>query len=330
MKGYQDSNILYVFDATPGEIPYVSNNVTIIYVQQEQLAAWKTANSSYASLMQPYNYKMMVVNKLPYSGHTDDDIVFPTHNITVSSGADYITVASTAQYTSTVTITPKAGYTTANVNVAAGDVQVTAGAESWTFTMPDADVTVAASIDTHTITLTGDTTYVSAPATSYAGQTVTITPADLSNFNDITLTADGIEITKNDGDWTFTMPDANVSVAVAYVEPQPVFTQYADYDSTTKTITLAFDTNSTQIPVANLTADYITECTNAMSVFNDNPNVTVNGVVASASADASAIVININSTYIMLNHSGFNDNIPERGGDASQVVYEIVVTPNNL
>lgn len=77
MKGYTLNNTMYVFPQTVGAIPYVGESVTSIMVQQEDLAAWKTANSDYASIMKAYNYNMMTVQKKVWADHLDDDIVVP-------------------------------------------------------------------------------------------------------------------------------------------------------------------------------------------------------------------------------------------------------------
>lgn len=77
MKGYTLNNTMYVFPQTVGAIPYVGESVTSIMVQQEDLAAWKTANSDYASIMKAYNYNMMTVQKKVWADHLDDDIVSP-------------------------------------------------------------------------------------------------------------------------------------------------------------------------------------------------------------------------------------------------------------
>lgn len=66
------------------------------------------------------------------------------------------------------------------------------------------------------ITYSGDTTHVTGPSTSEAGATITITPTTQDEFSDITLTSSDASITKNAENWTFTMPEADVAIAVAY------------------------------------------------------------------------------------------------------------------
>lgn len=92
MKGYTLNNTMYVFPQTVGAIPYVGESVTSIMVQQEDLAAWKTANSDYASIMKAYNYNMMTVQKKVWADHLDDDIVVPEppvtlYTVSLTSGA---------------------------------------------------------------------------------------------------------------------------------------------------------------------------------------------------------------------------------------------------
>ena len=97
MKGYTKDNVLYVFPQEVGQIPYVDSAVTAIMIQQEDLAAWKEANSDYASIMKAYNYNVMTVQKKVWADHLDDDIEIPlvspelawsAESATVTIGAD--------------------------------------------------------------------------------------------------------------------------------------------------------------------------------------------------------------------------------------------------
>ena len=74
MKGYQINNKLYVFPQEAGELPTIDSEVAVIYVQHEDLAAFKTANEAYADKMVGYNYNTMTVKAKEWAGHTDDDI----------------------------------------------------------------------------------------------------------------------------------------------------------------------------------------------------------------------------------------------------------------
>ena len=75
MKGYKLDNTLYIFDATQAAIPVSVVDVDVIYVQQELLAAYVSANSDVASKIKPYNYKVMAVNKLPWADYINEDIL---------------------------------------------------------------------------------------------------------------------------------------------------------------------------------------------------------------------------------------------------------------
>ena len=74
MKGYKLDKTLYIFDATPDAIPVSVDDVDVIYVQQELLAAYVNANQDAASKIKPYNYKLIAVNKLPWADYVDNDL----------------------------------------------------------------------------------------------------------------------------------------------------------------------------------------------------------------------------------------------------------------
>ena len=74
MKGYKLDRTLYIFDATPDAIPVSVDDVDVIYVQQELLAAYVNANQDAASKIKPYNYKLIAVKKLPWADYIDNDL----------------------------------------------------------------------------------------------------------------------------------------------------------------------------------------------------------------------------------------------------------------
>lgn len=92
MKGYTKDNVLYVFPQEVGQIPYVDSAVTAIMIQQEDLAAWKEANSDYASIMKAYNYNTMTVQKKVWADHLNDDIQSPLVSPELAWSADSATV----------------------------------------------------------------------------------------------------------------------------------------------------------------------------------------------------------------------------------------------
>lgn len=83
MKGYKIDRTLYIFDATPAAIPVSVDDVDVIYVQQELLAAYVNDNQDAASKIKPYNYKLIAVNKLPWADYIDNDLVEETTEYTV-------------------------------------------------------------------------------------------------------------------------------------------------------------------------------------------------------------------------------------------------------
>lgn len=140
MKGYTNSTTMYVFPQTVGEIPSVGAGVTEILVQQEDLAAWKTANSDYASIMKAYNYNTMTVQKKVWADHINDNITvspelaWSSESATVTIGADdnvfptltnpnSVTVAYSSSDTEKATIDESTGEITL---VAAGTTTISA------------------------------------------------------------------------------------------------------------------------------------------------------------------------------------------------------------
>jgi len=76
MKGYNLNGTLYIFDATPAQIPSTTaEEADLIYVQQELVDEFKTYNTDYAAKIMPYNYKIMAVNKLPWADYINEDIL---------------------------------------------------------------------------------------------------------------------------------------------------------------------------------------------------------------------------------------------------------------
>jgi len=98
MKGYITNGICYIFPQEAAQIPEVEADV--FYVQQEDYAAWVTANESLADKLVKYNYNILAVRPKPFAGHTDDDLepapeptpVFGTLNL--SQDAEYNISAS--------------------------------------------------------------------------------------------------------------------------------------------------------------------------------------------------------------------------------------------
>lgn len=86
MKGYIINNKCYVFPQEVGQIPSVEAEV--IYVQEENIKAWKEANVEVADKIKKYNYNVITVNPKEWSGHKDDELepVQTYHNI---SGESY-------------------------------------------------------------------------------------------------------------------------------------------------------------------------------------------------------------------------------------------------
>lgn len=109
MKGYIVNSKCYVFPQEVGQIPTVEADV--IYVQEENFAAWLAANESVADKLKKYNYNVMTVNPKEWAGHTNDDLEpeppTPTYyTITkIGDASEYISAPTQAEANETVTVT---------------------------------------------------------------------------------------------------------------------------------------------------------------------------------------------------------------------------------
>lgn len=72
MKGYQINTELYIFPQEAGVLE-IGEDVTKIYIQYEQLNAFKALNTDIANLMVGYNYNIMTVLPKVWENHTNDD-----------------------------------------------------------------------------------------------------------------------------------------------------------------------------------------------------------------------------------------------------------------
>lgn len=72
MKGYVIGTELYIFPQEADTFE-VGEDVTKIYIQHEQLNAFKEANETIANLMVGYNYNTMTCLPKAWAGHTNDD-----------------------------------------------------------------------------------------------------------------------------------------------------------------------------------------------------------------------------------------------------------------
>ena len=170
MKGYIINNKCYVFPQEVGQIPSV--DAEVIYVQEEDIKAWKEANVEVADKIKKYNYNVMTVNPKEWTGHKDDELTPPQtyHNITKEGdGIELISVADSATTgeTVTVTLTDPNTYTFDLANkererifisrMHFQDMEYHQEGDYYTFTMPDYDVTIPVGrYNGHTLTVTVD------------------------------------------------------------------------------------------------------------------------------------------------------------------------------
>lgn len=169
MKGYIINNKCYVFPQEVGQIPSVEAEV--IYVQEEDIKAWKEANVGVADKIKKYNYNVMTVNPKEWSGHKDDELtpVQTPHNITKEGdGIELISVVDQATTGETVTISlvDPATYTLDLANKAKQRIWINRGlpnieyhqeVDNYTFAMPDYDTSILIGhYNGYTLTVTVD------------------------------------------------------------------------------------------------------------------------------------------------------------------------------
>ena len=154
MKGYIINNKCYVFPQEVGQLPSIEAEV--IYVQEEDIKAWKEANVEVASKIKKYNYNVITVNPKEWSGHKDDELtpVQTTHNITKEGdGIELLSVVDSATVGETVTVslTDPVTYTLDLTNKAKQRIWINRGlpnieyhqeVDNYTFTMPDYDTAI--------------------------------------------------------------------------------------------------------------------------------------------------------------------------------------------
>ena len=106
MKGYIINNKCYVFPQEVGQLPSIEAEV--IYVQEEDIKAWKEVNVEVADKIKKYNYNVMTVNPKEWTGHKDDELtpVQTSHTIRKEGdGIELISVVDQATSGETVTVT---------------------------------------------------------------------------------------------------------------------------------------------------------------------------------------------------------------------------------
>ena len=182
MKGYIINNKCYIFPQEVGQLPSI--DAEVIYVQEEDIKAWKEANVEVAGKIKKYNYNVITVNPKEWTGHKDDELgpVQIPHNIAKESynygdanAADLISIdkqSATADEIVTVTLTDPETYTFDLANKEKQRIWITAydpdkeyhqdgdyyiDGDYYEFTMPDYDTTIIVGrYNGYTLTVTVD------------------------------------------------------------------------------------------------------------------------------------------------------------------------------
>ena len=225
--------------------------------------------------------------------------------------------------TLTIEVTPAAGYQLETLTANSEAITKTEGVYS--FTMPDADITIVATfmaVPTYTVskgTMTnGDITLSSTSATAGTEVTITVTPSDGYRLKSGTLKA-----TYNDGteektldiiDYTFTMPANAVTVSAEFEKKPVVYGTYdfkafaADNITFTNGVTdaQAVPELANGVMTGNFTLDAGTGTVNGAMTLNDafsltdmnkfkvrkNSNANYVGLLAYESSSGSALTLN--------------------------------------
>lgn len=174
MKGYIINNKCYIFPQEVGQLPSIEAEV--IYVQEEDIKAWKEANAGVADKIKKYNYNVITVNPKEWSGHKDDELGPVQTYYTISkesyiygdaNAADLIQVQDQAieGETVTITLTEPETYTFDLANKEKQRIWVNPQANrdyiqennEFKFTMPGYDTTIIAGYyNGYTLTVTVD------------------------------------------------------------------------------------------------------------------------------------------------------------------------------
>lgn len=158
----------------------------------------------------------------------------PMYNVNINLGIQNGTVEPNVYKafeggTVTLTVSPRDGYSVDSVSVTATNdipVQVTGNDNSWSFSMPASNVTVGATFEAketfEITTATSELGYVTAPASAYEGQvvsvsaTATVSGASVESIK-ITNTSDGeVYQTISGASGTFDMPAFPVTVEAVF------------------------------------------------------------------------------------------------------------------
>ena len=178
-------------------------------------------------------------NATNWGAYADKISAIPSHSVTVTEPTNgAVTADPSALYgdTVTLTVTPDAGYMLDTLTVTQTDNQVpveVAGDNTFTFIMPNGNVTVSATFRQPKLTLDlqhgsftasypadGDTTPISIDNDGNvpAGAEVTLKITPDSGYELLSVAKDGDNLAPSDGTYTFTMPAKDVFVQ-AYIVP---------------------------------------------------------------------------------------------------------------
>lgn len=267
MKGYIINNRCYIFPQEVGQLPSI--DAEVIYVQEEDIKAWKEANGGVADKIKKYNYNVMTVNPKEWSGHKDDELgpVQTYHNITKEGeGIETISVVDQATAGESINITsadPET-YTLDLTNKAKQRIWISPydpdkeyhqDGDYYSFTMPDRDISILVDRydNVYTLTVTVDGQQASSIAEvsclSLFDNSKSFTITDLTDV----CAGDNIAVNLNEG-YSFNAADTTKTHVVAKLNGVELDTrdepQYREFVMPSGNATLEITTTAPQSPQA--------------------------------------------------------------------------------
>jgi hypothetical protein len=222
-KGYAAANAEVTLTVTPYDgHRYTQNSLTVTKMDGSKIETTGAGNTYTFTMPADHVTITAEFAAIPYLVTIVPGISGGTVTATVNGeSAETATIGQTV----TLTVTPLTGYSLVGGSLTVtgtNPVQVSGGGGTYTFTMPAANVTLAAEFQAiqYTIAIAGGITggaVTSSVSSATVGQTVTLTVTPNTGYR---LTADSFKVNgvtvSGSGPYTFTMPAGNVTVTAQF------------------------------------------------------------------------------------------------------------------
>lgn len=263
MKGYIINNKCYVFPQEVGQIPSVEAEV--IYVQEEDIKAWKESNVEVADKIKKYNYNVMTVNPKEWAGHKDDElgpVQTPHTIIKEGDGIELIAVAdqATSGESINITLVDPETYTFDLTNKqkqriwvdhTLPNIEYHQEGDYYSFTMPDEDISIIVGhYNGYTLTVTVDGQQASS-IEDFSNILYLHDDSVFDNITDLTDVCGGNLITLNlEEGYSFNAVDTTKTHVVAKLNGTELDTrdepQYREFTMPSENATLEITTTAPQ------------------------------------------------------------------------------------